>query len=230
MKLRKTVLAIPDLHWPWADKSIVDQIVDAVEGLRPDVVIQLGDLYDFYAQSSFPKHPEISPKDEVRLGRAAAEEMWHRLVVASPKSKRIQLKGNHDVRPAKRLVEKAPELASFCNLHDIFVFPKVETIHDPREAPLIDGVMYIHGHMSKPNSHMHHYQNSVVRGHSHMGSCIFENTWHGHLFELSCGYAADPTSVPMSYTHMRSVKWCHGFGVVNVLGPRFVPLKSKKGK
>lgn len=43
---------MPDMHLPWVDAKKLAQIYTAIEREKPDVVIQLGDLYDFYSHSN----------------------------------------------------------------------------------------------------------------------------------------------------------------------------------
>jgi len=222
----KKILVIPDVHFPFHDKSIVRQILEAIKREKPAFIVQVGDLYDFFAQSSFPKSLTHTPKDEVEAGQRAAEEMWRIARKYAPKAKCFQLLGNHDVRPAKRLLERSPELRPFLDMKTIFEFEGVETIHDTRDELEIDGILFTHGHLSHADSHLKYYGQSVVRGHSHMGGVVFQNGRRGPLFELSCGYAADPHSVPLRYTQTKAVRWCHGYGLIDEKGPRFVPLFS----
>ena len=54
------VICVPDMHLPWVDAGALSQIYLAIERENPNVVIQLGDLYDMYSHSKFPRNP-LSP-------------------------------------------------------------------------------------------------------------------------------------------------------------------------
>lgn len=49
------ILVIGDTHFPFHDLNALRKIEDAVEDIRAGTVIQLGDLYDFYAFSKYPR-------------------------------------------------------------------------------------------------------------------------------------------------------------------------------
>ena len=40
------VIAIPDLHLPYIDKSVLDDIFQLIVTEKPDYIVQLGDLND----------------------------------------------------------------------------------------------------------------------------------------------------------------------------------------
>lgn len=197
----------------------------AAEQIKPDIIIQLGDSVDFYAHAKFARsHNICTPEEEQLEARQFMENFWKNLKNASPNSECIQLLGNHCVRPMKRIAEKYPELMSFVSLKEYFTFPGVTTNHDTRQEVEIDGVIYTHGHFTQPGAHMRYYLKPVVHGHTHRGSIIYENQYDHPLWELDCGYLADPTIVPLQYTATKRVKWMHGFGLVDKLGARFCPL------
>jgi len=206
--------------------------VETVKRLKPDYVIQIGDLYDMYSWSKFPfKRDLYTPKDELARGREMAEEMWTRLrKAAGPwKCKFIQMKGNHDERPTKRLLEKAPEFMSLMDdpLHELFKFKGVSTQREERDDFVLDGIVFMHGFRSKLGDHARHNGMSTVVGHSHRGGSIFLRLGAKTIWELNAGFCGDEHSVPMSYTRQtRTSTWTQGFAVVDEHGPRFIPLEN----
>ena len=234
---RAELIAIPDLHFPWAHNRAVDWCVREVRRLRPKRVVQLGDLYDQYCFSKYPKNPNVStPRDELQRGRKLAQKFWHAITKASPDSERVQLLGNHDVRVNKRIAERLPELQGLVNLDDLYGFPDVQTLDTDRDAyefQLRPGhkVVVLHGWMTKVGSHLNHFENrSVIFGHVHRPHLLQRLGKPGrpNLFELNCGYMADPMAPVFEYGGTVEKRWQIGYGLVDANGrPDFVGYPGK---
>lgn len=231
----KTALILGDSHLPYGEESVLSQAISLVKALKPYYVIQIGDLYDFYFHSSYPKKLlDITPSEEYEAGREEAEKMWKTINKVSPHSKCFQLKGNHDDRPYKRLMETHPELMLIAGkgFKEMFTFKGVETIHDSTEElhlQTVQGkVLFHHGHRAQLGDHLIYNQTSTVVGHSHQGGVVFKQYSDELKFELNCGYSGDPSQGPLKYGKQQKKYWTHGCGVIDTLGPRFVPLKGKK--
>lgn len=225
----RKVLAIPDLHFPWHHQDTLTWIYQVAQDKQPDVIIQLGDLYDMYSFSRFAKTCDLmTPKQELAEGRLGAATMWKYLKALCPKAELYQIRGNHDVRPERAVIEKAPELESLLEMKPIFDFPGVTTVMDTGTELEIDGVLYTHGHYTKLGDHMRYYLQPVVHGHTHRGGSIFTKIHGRVLWELDCGFASDETVVPMRYTPSRRTLWSLGCGWIDDGGPRFMPAPAKK--
>lgn len=221
------VLAIPDLHFPFHNAKTLARVYDLADSLEPTTIVQLGDIYDAYAFSRYPRsHDIMTPKEELSEARLAAEALWKNLrKAAGNRTKLIQLMGNHDVRPKARLQEKYPEIASLLDIDHLWKFKDVHTIMDDRCKFEIEGVIYTHGFRSKLGDHMKFLGKSVVRGHSHRAGVVFLNQWDKLLFEMECGYLADDKAEPLKYTHTQQAAWIQAVGFVDEHGPRIIPLK-----
>jgi predicted phosphodiesterase len=235
MKKAKTVVILGDSHLPYGDKVVVKKAIEVIRALKPYYVVQIGDLYDFYFHSSYPKKLlKCTAEEEYYNGRTEAEAMWQDIRRLSPTSKCFQLKGNHDDRPYKRIMERNPEIMLFAGpgMKRMFTFKGVETIHDSTEELLLNtvhgSVLFHHGHRAKLGDHLIYNQTSTVVGHSHSGGVVFKQYADGLKFELNCGYSGDPYQGPLQYGSQQKKYWTHGCGVIDTLGPRFVPLKGKK--
>lgn len=212
---------------PYMHRGAFTRILDWLkdEGKSVTDIVQVGDLYDLFSFSKYPRSLNVgTPKDEILQGRAMAEEFWRLLQKRCPKATCYQLLGNHDERPAKRILEKAPELEALIDIKHLWEFKGVKTIHDPREELMLDGIYFQHGFRSKLGDHAKFNQASTVCGHSHVGGVVFFPLRDKILFELNAGYLAGDEE-PMRYTRQSLTRWTHGFGIIDALGPRFVPIK-----
>lgn len=227
MTRKLKVFAIPDCHFPWVDIKNLTKIYDEIENECPQVVIQLGDLYDRFSFSRFARsHNICTPKQEVEEAREMALNFWKNITEASPKSRKIQLRGNHEQRILSQTLDRFPEIYSIVSRSeaDLLKFKGVETIEDAREETEIEGVIYTHGYLTQLGAHCKHMLKPVVHGHSHRGGTVFYNLGGKLIWELDCGYIADNTQVPLQYGMTKTTLWTTGYGIIDKRGPRFVPL------
>ena len=149
-----------------------------------------------------------------------ATKFWKDIARISPRSKKYQLIGNHDVRVSKRISEKLPELAELFNVIDLYSFKGVKVLKSDRDYLEIDGVVYCHGWLSKSLDHAKHFNKPTVHGHRHR-PCIEVD---GDLWSMDCGFMADETSLPLQYTMSKLTKWRMAYGIVENKSPRLVLL------
>jgi len=221
-----TILAIPDLHCPWVHKAKVSKLLDMIPQIKPTHVVILGDSFDMYSFSRFPRSLNLmTPNEEILTARACMEEIWSAITNRAKKAKKFQLKGNHSTRVNKQLMAKFPELESILDIDHLWEFPGVKTIHDASDDLIINDIAFTHGHFTKLGDHVKQMNRSVCVGHSHRPGVFYINRDDRTLFELNCGYLADPYAKPLIYRPMkRYFDWVHGFGVIDKNGPRFIHL------
>lgn len=223
-----TTLVIGDTHAPYVKRRTLDAVVAFCARLKPKRIVQVGDLYDMYSSSRFPRsHNVHTPQQEITVGRKVAECFWRDLrMAAGPDVECYQLKGNHDERPAKLALSRAPELIHLLEkgLEALWEFDGVQTQPTERDELILDGVCFMHGY----RRHGHHVTYNLmptVVGHLHVGGTVFMRLKGKTIWELNAGYIANPEAFPMSYSRQARISRCtHGIGVIDDLGPRFVPL------
>lgn len=219
------ILIIPDTHFPFVSARVLAAIYKFAEEEQPDFIIQIGDLYDLYAHSKFPRSQNIyRPEEEEKLGRIGAEEMWKKLKEICPKTRLIQMKGNHDIRPLRRTLESLPTLEHVVSKHldDLMTFEGVELIADPREPFAIGNVRFHHGFKTKLGDHRDYLLKNVVVGHTHKGGVTYRKLEDQLIWELNAGFAGDPTSKVFGYTPLKTTNETEGFGYIDQYGPRFI--------
>jgi hypothetical protein len=224
---KSRILTIPDTHFPFVDKKRLGKMIERSGDLGPTHMVQIGDQFDWYNASRFTKsHNIMTPEDEIKRGRDMAEKMWFDLKRKAPKAQCFQLWGNHEERPMKRLMEKAPELESLLKkpLQDILTFPGVTSTKGPLDELVINGIKFHHGWSTQRGFHVNYFQMSVAHGHTHHGDVFYLRREGETLFELDSGILADFNSDPMTYRSSQTCKWTPGFGFIDELGPRFCPL------
>lgn len=223
-----TFASISDIHWPFHSQKVIDAFLDYVAEHRPEYIILNGDAWDMYSHAKFPRsHNVFTPREEQALARKANEEFWVAVKARSPNSRYIQMLGNHDCRPLKRVIESYPEAEDWIaeKLKELFTFDGVETIMDPRqELAIREDILVFHGYRSQLGSHRDYTLTSTINGHTHRGGVVFRRIRGATLFEGNSGLAGDPDSKGLSYASQKIQDWTPGFLAGDKWGPRFIPV------
>lgn len=226
-----TALIVGDPHFPFVNKRSLLAVYSQIKYRQPDVIVQVGDLFDFVSFSPFPnKRQFILAKDELQQGREAASKFWINCQKIAPNAKCHQLRGNHDERPLKTLARKGAaefEPMVSCKIDEMFSFPGVITQPDERTELILKvagfDIMFMHGFFLKPLQHTRENQMCTALGHTHYGYTAFVPQKDKVLWELNAGYIADREAFPLSYSKQRAVsKSVQGFGWIDKNGPRFI--------
>ena len=227
----KSVLILGDLHAPFInEKAVKEAVYLHSKNLKPDTVLQIGDLYDQYGFSRFSRKNIELPDSELKRGREVAEDLWKSVQARRPGARCIQILGNHDIRAIKRAQEKLPEAQDLVreSILELYRFKGVETVEDDRDTTQVDGIVFHHGWLSRSGDHMRYFGRSTVVGHSHTGGTVFEQRHGRTLWELNCGYLADEESEPLRYNPVKISKWTTGFGLITyrkkTACPQFIPV------
>lgn len=227
MKNPFPILVIGDLHFPAACESSLSKMYDYIKTQHFKSVIQLGDIYDQYAQSRFPRKLNIfTPREETEISRRMGEEFWHNIHKHLPRAKKFQLSGNHDSeRVKKKIIASVPELEHLFDTKALYEFDKVETLHDYRSDLELGGVCFTHGVFTRKGAHVRHYQTNVVHAHTHRAWLEYVNLKHRTIFEFCAGYLADPFHPFLQYVPLKKVStWNKGFGRIDKIGQSIAPL------
>lgn len=228
----ESTLFIPDVHFPFEHQPTLDQIYEFAAEMKPKHIVQLGDLYDNYSHTRFPRsHNVFTPREETKLARDKAVQFWKTLQQASPGSKCYQITGNHSARPLKRILEVYPEAEDWIAkaIEDMMTFDGVVSITDPREELMMPGnVCVIHGYRSGLGQHRDFTMTNVVCGHTHRGGVVFRQVRGEIIWEMNAGLAGDPSAKGLSYTSQKISDWTLGWGWLDGYGPRFIPARRTK--
>lgn len=223
-----TLASISDIHWPFASKRVVERFLEYVGDEKPERVVIDGDAWDMYSHSKYPRsHNIFTPREEQAKARAMNEEFWAEVKRRSPESICHQMMGNHDIRPLKRVLESYPAAEDWIEktMKELFSFPGVTTVMDPREELYIrSDIVVFHGYRSQLGAHRDYTLLNTVNGHTHKGGVVFRQIRGRTLWELNCGLAGDPESKGLTYTPQRITTWTPGFGALNRYGPQFISV------
>lgn len=227
-RLDNLVMILGDTHFPFEHLGAVAQAVDLIREYQPDYVVQVGDLYDMLSFSKYPRSYNIyTPSDELSLARTKAVAMWSAVRAAAPAAKCIQFRGNHDDRPLKRVLGILPAAEQFVEdgMNGMFRFEGVESLSGELDSYEIDGVLYQHGY-APFGRHAPENNQSTVTGHLHRGGTVFLiSKPYGIFWELNAGWLGDARAPVYAYSAQKRLHATTlGIGIVDPLGPRFLPF------
>jgi predicted phosphodiesterase len=233
-----SAIGLGDLHLPWPDRKAVKAALAYIRMRKPQYVVQLGDLMDRYSDTSFARSLNLlTPEEEHKRGKFQAIEFWKEVrAAAGKKCELVQILGNHDARPLKRVLDKLPEQEHLVReaLQNFWKFDGVTTIQDPTDELIIEGALWTHGH-GPFGSHMATYRIPVVCGHLHKGAVTFEriSVPRGDrledrvIWEANAGFLGDPMSLPLRYRQKKRLyKYTKGLFELDDYGPRFISLEN----
>ena len=104
----KCAAIIADVHLPFHDDAALGIALDYFDAQKPDTVILLGDLMDYYRLSFWEQDPrKRNLNHEVQVGRSFLEHLRDRF----PKASIIYKEGNHEERLTRHVWSRCPEFA-----------------------------------------------------------------------------------------------------------------------
>lgn len=215
-----------DMHLPWPSKRALALFFKRLKYRKHTTVVQVGDLYDCYSWGRFPRsHCVLTPAEEIKRARKMAEEFWAEVRRIVPKADCHQLLGNHDSRPAKKLISQIPEYEPFADsFASWWQFPGVHTQPSEREELLLGGTCFMHGYRGHGDHVRHNLMNTWV-GHLHRGGVVYMRHGKKTIWEANAGLMGDPDARALSYTLQKKVAtYTLGMGEQDDEGPRFIAV------
>ncbi len=91
-----TAVLYGDTHVPFGDAAAVKVVQGVIRDVRPDVLVNMGDLVDCWQISRFDKDPKRL--DTLQDNIDGARKHLHEMAQIAPKARRVLLEGNHENR------------------------------------------------------------------------------------------------------------------------------------
>lgn len=209
------VLILPDTHAPHHDKRAWKLVMEAGAWFKPDTLVHLGDLADFYKVSSHSKDPSraLTFKDEIEVVRRLRGEMD-----SLGAKRKVFIEGNHENRLARYLADKAPELFEFVSTDELLGLSKNGWEFYPyRDYAKVGKVYFTHdtgggGKYSTARA-LDTFQHSVSIGHHHAVQFhVMGDATGKYQVGAQFGWLGDRSAVDYMHRVRVSRLWAHGFG------------------
>jgi len=234
----KTTVLIPDIQFPFHDKTVLGKIIRVIKEIQPDQIVQIGDGIDFPQVSQWTKGTagEYAPTLQEHI--SGYKGVLTSLRESAPQARIIWLEGNHDLRLADFVKKYAAPLTtldalSFDNLFSLRDIG-VEYLRGP--IRIATNTYAVHGHESggyaaQPQAwelkFLRRYgsEKNIVFGHTHQPFLLTRAYgFDGKVtprFTMNVGSVMDPTHA--KYVKDGAVSWTMSFGVLRDDGKRTFP-------
>ncbi len=213
------LLIAPDLHCPFHDKRAVDLVIAVGKAIKPDIIIQLGDLVDCISVSSYTRDlsVNVSLKEEIESANSVLDQFE-----TIGAKRHIIVGSNHDVRLEKYIAEKAPALFGYCKLEDLLrLRQRGWEWCEYGDYIKVSDTCYTHD-TGTAGAFAHDRARaviggSVVIGHTHRLAFSVTRTETG-LPNIAAMFGALCSFKDIKYLHRAAVRnWVHGFGTGTIL-------------
>ena len=204
------------MHHPFQDEKVEKDFLHAAKTQKPDHIVLLGDVVDFYNTSRYiKKGKKFDVQDEIEI----AKEFMARLRGLAPRSCEIWwVQGNHDERPEKYLARNARELQPLKNLEipQLLGLGQINIHWYTQDKELrLDNTLYLHGTRVRKHpgdsaqAHiLEDYHCSLVMGHCHRSADIHIR----HNQEWFYGVEAGCMCTDLAGTdYVKKPYWSRGF-------------------
>jgi len=215
MKQRKAVF-VSDIHAPYHDPKAILAVVDFIKWFKPDDIIFMGDVIDFYALSSFNKDPERALRLQTEID--TANEVIDQIRKAQPKASVFLIRGNHEARLQRFLWKKAPELSglSGLNVETLLKLKERKITYFEKGRMTYHGIIVKHGDIVRKfagysaKAEMEDEGMSGISAHTHRIGMADRNTAGGRIKWIECGCLCD---MEQEYLEGRTPNWATGIAI-----------------
>jgi len=210
----KKVVIIPDVHAPYEDYRALHGVYKFIHDYKPDKVMFMGDVVDFYALSKFDKDPDrvTGLQQEIDVAKYHFKEL--RKAYKGPVT---FLEGNHEMRLMKYL-RTNPELSSLEKVNNVEALLDLADFDIKyKKNEIINGVLFKHGHAVRKHSaytakgEMENEGTSGVSGHTHRMGAHYHTDRSGQHAWFEMGHLAEEKAA--EYMEGKVPNWQKGFGV-----------------
>ena len=211
-----TNLVLPDVHSPYHDEEALKTAISFVkDNYNITHVTLAGDLVDFWQISRFIKNPrERMPFSEEM---AYNVEVLKRLQEAFPDCTWYYLKGNHEDRFDRYLMQQAPEMIGLkgCSIEEqlqlkelgIKYIDNVKLLEEEGKPFSIGELYYLHGHeigaggtINVARNKFLKVQKNICFGHHHQVQSYFQRSFDDILgsWSIGCLCNTSPQYMPVN--------------------------------
>lgn len=220
----KTILVLPDIHYPWPHQAGIEMAHKWAIKHKPDLVIQLGDIMDQKAWSRWPgATDDPSPEDEF-------ERAYQGMVDLGKRFKKMEvLIGNHDRRVMMKAAESKLPSRMIKTIQEMIPNAGWNWRTDPRKKLIVPSprgdILFVHGDENggTPIQKAVLMGINVMSGHTHKTSLSYRETMGKFVWGMECGHLMDSNSKAADYAAASGIGSTAGFGVIKHGIPYWIP-------
>ena len=225
MSITKRAIVIPDQHFPIEDKKAVSVTLKAIEVVKPDLFINLGDVGEWESVSAWkykkikrpPLEYQIPEIDkEIRLVNKGLDAFDKALEKVGCKWK-IMCAGNHD-EWLDAFVKQYPYMEEYTFREACHLDERGYDYHPYNEPVKIGKLTFIHGAYATTyhaKKHLEAYGENIIYGHTHDIQRHTLTKLGGTIGAWSMGCLKDMRAEKNEWLRGRLHNWNHAFAIVD---------------
>jgi len=228
-ELVKRVIVTPDKHFPLAYEPAINVLCKAIEKVKPQAYIDLGDIGEWSSVSAWKYKRKIAPpvefiieelKQDIKDVNAGMDIIDKALDAVDCKERHF-IEGNHDDW-VNRFVQRYPYLSQYGLSKAIKLDQRGYTYH-PFGKHLKMGKMYFyHGHQYggqyHTSNHLRKLGCNIMYGHWHDLQHMTVTHMDGPKAAWSIGCLKDMKAEANDWLNNRKINWGHAFAIVDFYG------------
>ena len=222
----KRYIVTPDKHAPLHDKKAISVVKQAIEIIKPDGYVDLGDLGEWESVSHWQwKHKKKPPLEyiipKLHEDIDAVNELLNEIDVSLNKAgvtdKRICM-GNHE-EWVSHFITEHPYLKEYTFSKATFMKERGYKVYKPGIYFKIGKLYYYHGHhfagQYHASNHLRKLGASVIYGHHHNLQASTATGLEGLIEAWSIGCLKDMSGEKNKWLKGRPHQWVHAFAIVD---------------
>jgi len=224
----KTAIVTPDKHFPLHDKRAISIVCKAIEIVKPDIYVDLGDTGEWeYFSTHYWKGRNAKPMEDlmplldldVKAVNAGMDWIDEALDKVGTKERHF-VQGNHEVWLDK-FVTRHPYLTQYKTQNALKLKDRGYKFHpyNRKKCLKLGKLNFTHGkYTTKYHSqkHLEHYGESIMYGHTHDLQRHTATKAGGTISSWSLGCLKD-IKADEDWLGGRLTNWNHAFAIVNWL-------------
>ena len=224
-KKRQTAFVIPDQHFPLHDQRAVNVVKQAIQVVKPDIFINLGDVGEWESVSHWRWRKKKRPPleyllpdidKEIKAVNDGIDQIDITLDWAGCNQRYI-LAGNHD-EWLDAFVLEHPYLSNYTFREACHIDARGYDYHPYNEPVTIGKLTFIHGAyttMNHAKKHLESYGNNIMYGHVHDIQRHTKTDLNGTRAAWSIGCLKDMSPEKNRWLKGKLTNWGHAFAVID---------------
>ena len=222
----KRVFVTPDKHFPLHDKKAISVVKKAIEIVKPDVYIDLGDVGEWHGCSHWQwkkkKRPPLEYQipfidkdiEDVNAGMDLIDESLDKANC----NEKYMIEGNHDDW-MNRFVDENPYLTNYRFNECVNLKERGYNYYQAGKYLKIGKLHFYHGHhfagVQHTRNHLIRLGTNVMYGHHHDIQQSSMTHMDGQKSAWSIGCLKDMSNEQNAWLGGRPINWSHAFAIVD---------------
>lgn len=213
----RRILVWPDIHYPQHSVKAVDEALHFAKLYKPDIFVQLGDMFTANSVSSH----DPNPRKHLRWVDERAEslnELDKLVKVLGPKCEKHITLGNHEDMLRRYIWRRAAALDGLIDIGDSFGLRERNFKVTPYRHLLKIGKVHFNHDIGGAGGNaaekaLQKVQGNIIQGHNHRAKVVYETNARGKAhFGCSAGWLGDPEgTIDYMPLHDARTQWSHNF-------------------